>query len=235
MAERAVVQSRLPEAWTPSSFGGDGGCPGGLPPTSTTSGGTLVCAGRGEQATDRRNGAAPASRSRVKRSGSITSMSRNGTANLGHDLRTPLGLAACRSHPATGRPRTLRRCCGAWLVEDLHPDADKVVLVMDNLNTHNIGIACTRRSRPTQARRIAERLEIHHTPKHRQLAPTVAEIEPVSWARQCLDRRIGAAETLVCEVGAWEEARNEQAIGVHWRFTTADARIKLRRLYPSPL
>ncbi len=86
---------------------------------------------------------------------------------------------------------------------------------MDNLNTHKLA-SLYEAFPPDQARRIAERLEIHHTPKHGSWL-NVAEIELSVLARQCLDRRIGAAETLVCEVGAWEEARNEQAIGVHWQ------------------
>ena len=84
---------------------------------------------------------------------------------------------------------------------------------------------------PEQARRIAERLEIHHTPKHGSWL-NVAEIELSVLARQCLDRRIGDAGELRREVGVWEDDRNERAVDVRWRFTTADARIKLRRLYP---
>ncbi len=156
---------------------------------------------------------------------------RNGTANLFMISEPLLGWR----HVEVTQRRTAKDFAEVlrWLVEDLHPDADKVVLVMDNLNTHKLA-SLYEAFPPDQARRIAERLEIHHTPKHGSWL-NVAEIELSVLARQCLDRRIGAAETLVCEVGAWEEARNEQAIGVHWRFTTADARIKLRRLYPSPL
>jgi hypothetical protein len=118
-----------------------------------------------------------------------------------------------------------------WLVEDLHPDAEKVVLVMDNLNTHKLA-SLYETFPPEQARRIAERLEIHHTPKHGSWL-NVAEIELSVLSRQCLDRRIGGAEELRREVAAWEEERNERGVEVRWRFTTADARIKLRRLYPT--
>ncbi len=156
---------------------------------------------------------------------------RNGTANLFMISEPLLGWR----HVEVTQRRTAKDFAEVlrWLVEDLHPDADKVVLVMDNLNTHKLA-SLYEAFPPDQARRIAERLEIHHTPKHGSWL-NVAEIEPVSWPDSVWTGASGAAETLVCEVGAWEEARNEQAIGVHWRFTTADARIKLRRLYPSPL
>ena len=117
-----------------------------------------------------------------------------------------------------------------WLVEDVHPDAEKVVLVMDNLNTHKLA-SLYEAFPPEQARRIAERLEIHHTPKHGSWL-NMAEIELSVLSRQCLDRRIETAAELLREVTAWEEPRNERAVEVRWRFTTADARIKLRHLYP---
>ncbi len=85
---------------------------------------------------------------------------------------------------------------------------------------------------PEQARRIAERLEIHHTPKHGSWL-NMAEIELSVLARQCLDRRIADVGTLQREVEAWELDRNERQVGVKWQFTTAKARIKLHRLYPS--
>ena len=118
-----------------------------------------------------------------------------------------------------------------WLVEDVHPEAEKVVLVMDNLNTHKLA-SLYEAFPPEQARRIAERLEIHHTPKHGSWL-NVAEIELSVLSRQCLDQRIETAEALRREVAAWEEPRNDRAAEVQWRFTTADARIKLRHLYPS--
>jgi hypothetical protein len=118
-----------------------------------------------------------------------------------------------------------------WLVEEVHPDADKVVLVMDNRNTHKVA-SLYEAFEPARARRIAERLEIHHTPKHGS-GLNVAEIELSVLTRQCLDRRIESADELRAEVGAWEAERNERAVEIRWRFTTADARIKLHRLYPS--
>src|SRR4029078_3918484 len=95
----------------------------------------------------------------------------------------------------------------AWLVEDGHAEAEKVVLVMDNLNTHKLA-SLYEAFPPEQARRIAERLEIHHTPKHGSWL-NVAEIELSVLARQCLDRRIESAEELRREVAAWEGERNE--------------------------
>ena len=118
-----------------------------------------------------------------------------------------------------------------WLVEEVHEEAEKVVLVMDNLNTHKLA-SLYEAFPPEQARRIAEKLEIHHTPKHGSWL-NMAEIELSVLARQCLDRRIETREELEREVTAWEEDRNERMVEVQWQFTTADARIKLRRLYPS--
>ena len=118
-----------------------------------------------------------------------------------------------------------------WLVEEVHEDAETVVLVMDNLNTHKLA-SLYEAFPPEQARRIVEKLEIHHTPKHGSWL-NVAEIELSVLARQCLDRRIETREELEREVAAWEEERNERGVEVRWQFTTADARIKLRRLYPT--
>jgi hypothetical protein len=119
-----------------------------------------------------------------------------------------------------------------WLAEDLHPDADALVLVTDNLNTHDPG--CLYEAfEPDRARRIAERLEWHYTPKHGSWL-NVAECELAALSGQCLDRRVGSMARLRQVVEAWESERNEREVGVGWRFTTADARIKLRRLYPAP-
>ncbi len=117
-----------------------------------------------------------------------------------------------------------------WLVEDLHEEAEKVVLVMDNLNTHKLA-SLYEAFPPEQARRIAEKLEIHHTPKHGSWL-NMAEIELSVLARQCLARRIETREELEREVAAWEEERNERGVEIQWQFTTVEARIKLRRLYP---
>jgi DDE superfamily endonuclease len=118
-----------------------------------------------------------------------------------------------------------------WLAEDVHDDAQRLVLVVDNLNTH--GPWCLYEAfDPERARRIAARLEWHYTPRHGSWL-NVAEVELAALAKQCLDRRIGSAGQLTREVDAWEWDRNERMVGAKWRFTTADARIKLHRLYPS--
>jgi hypothetical protein len=117
-----------------------------------------------------------------------------------------------------------------WLVEEVHGEAEAVVLVMDNPNTHELA-SRYEAFPPEQARRIAEKLEVHHTPKHGSWL-NMAEIELSVLARQCLDRRIETKEELEREVAAWEEQRNERGVEIRWHFTTADARIKLRRLYP---
>jgi hypothetical protein len=117
------------------------------------------------------------------------------------------------------------------LVEELHPETEKGVLLLDNLSTLNLA-SLHEAFPPERARRIAERLDSHHTSKHGSWL-NVAEVELSVLTRQCLGRRIGSVEVLRREVGAWEEERNERAVEVRWRFTTADARIKLHRLYPS--
>jgi hypothetical protein len=117
-----------------------------------------------------------------------------------------------------------------WLVEEVCEEAEKVVLVMDNLNTHKFA-SLYEAFEPERARRIAAKLEIHHTPKHGSRL-NMAEIELSVLARQCLDQRIETREDLERHVSAWEEARNESGEVIRWRFRTADARIKLRRLYP---
>jgi DDE superfamily endonuclease len=115
---------------------------------------------------------------------------------------------------------------------DVHyPEAEKIVLVMDNLSTHSPA-AFYHAFPPAQARRLAAKLEIHHTPVHGSWL-NMAEIECAALARQSLSRRIATVEELEHQVACWQEQRNAAAITVHWRFTTADARIKLKRLYPS--
>ena len=116
------------------------------------------------------------------------------------------------------------------VVED-YADKDRIVLLMDNLNTHHPA-SLYEAFEPAEARRIAERLEIHYTPKHGSWL-NMAEIEIGVLARQCLDRRISDQSTLRQEVEAWQDRRNRDTIRVNWRFTTADARIKLRSLYQS--
>lgn len=117
------------------------------------------------------------------------------------------------------------------LLEIGYPEAKVIRLVCDNLNTHKIGSLYEAFS-PEEARRLARRLEIHHTPKHGSWL-NIAEIELSALTRQCLDRRIPNLETLRDETEAWEGRRNGSNKGVDWRFTAKDARIRLKRLYPN--
>jgi hypothetical protein len=154
---------------------------------------------------------------------------RRGTANL---------FMVCE--PLAGRrwvTVTDRRTAIDWahqiqdLVEVRYPGAERIVLVLDNLNTHTPG-SLYEAFPPAQAKRLADTLEIHYTPKHGSWL-NLAEIELSALSRQCLDRRIPDQPTLRAEVTAWQERRNAAATTVDWRFTTADARLKLTRLYPS--
>lgn len=154
---------------------------------------------------------------------------RHGVANI---------FMACE--PLTGQRQvrvTDRRTAVDWayfirdLVDVQYPEAERIVLVMDNLNTHTPG-SLYEAFPPTEARRLANKLEIHYTPVHGSWLD-MAEIELSVLTRQCLDRRIPDRTTLDAEVEAWQHRRNSAGAPVRWRFTTADARIKLHRLYPS--
>ncbi|MBP2471779.1 hypothetical protein JOF53_000651 [Crossiella equi] len=111
-----------------------------------------------------------------------------------------------------------------------YPDAETVVLVMDNLNTHGIA-SLYEAFAPDEAFALAQRLEIHHTPKHGSWL-NIAENELSALSRQCLDRRISDLDTLNAELAAWQHAINAERRQVRWQFTTNDARVKLRHLYP---
>jgi transposase len=156
---------------------------------------------------------------------------RNGTANLF------LWFA-----PLEGRRQvkvTQRRTKRDWaeivreLVDGQYPEAEVIVLAVDNLNTHTLG-ALYETFEPAEARRIAAKLEIHYTPKHGSWL-NMAEIELSILGRQCLSRRIADRETLQREAAAWEGERNARAAKMQWRFTAEDARIKLKHLYPTLL
>jgi hypothetical protein len=112
-----------------------------------------------------------------------------------------------------------------------YPDAEAVVLVMDNLNTHGIA-SLYEAFDPAEAFAMAQRLEIHHTPKHGSWL-NIAEIELSALTRQCLERRISDLEILNTELAAWQHATNAEQRQVDWQFTTDDARVKLRHLYPN--
>jgi DDE superfamily endonuclease len=121
--------------------------------------------------------------------------------------------------------------CLKDLVDRHFPQAQKIVLMSDNFNTHKPA-ALYEAFSPQEARRIVEKIAWHHTPKHGSWL-NMAEIELSVLQRQCLDRRIPDQERLTREVAAWEHKRNQDAVQVNWRFTTEDARIKLKKLYPS--
>jgi len=161
------------------------------------------------------------------------------------ELITPLKQQGCARfswrvnhllESASSQP-TSRRTSEDWayfireLVDVHYPKAEKIVLVMDNLNTHTPSSLYSTFA-PPEALRILKKLELHYTPVHGSWL-NMAEIELSALARQCLSRRIGTQEELEREVLAWQQRRNEESITVNWRFTTADARIKLKRLYPS--
>jgi hypothetical protein len=154
---------------------------------------------------------------------------RNGTANVFMAVEP---LAGWR-HAAVTDTRT--RADFAWFVKDLldgrYRDAERVVLVMDQLNTHSTA-SFYEAFEPEVARRLAERLEVHHTPKHGSWL-NVAEIELSVLGRQCFKERAEDKPTLAREVAAWEAQRNRTGSRVNWHFTAADARVKLKRLYPS--
>jgi hypothetical protein len=154
---------------------------------------------------------------------------RQGTVNL-FLLFEP--LAAWRHVEVTDR-RT--RIEFAQVVRDLvdvrYPEAEKIVLVMDQLNTHSAA-SLYQAFAPEEAKRLAQRLEIHHTPKHGSWL-NMAEIELSVLARQCLKSRMQSKANLQTQIAAWERRRNEAGTRIDWRFTTADARIKLKRLYPA--
>jgi hypothetical protein len=154
---------------------------------------------------------------------------RCGTANL---------FMVCE--PLAGRrwvTVTERRTAIDWahqikaLVDGRYPDVERIVLVLDNLNTHSPG-SLYDAFPPAEAKRMADKLEIHYTPKHGSWL-NIAEIELSVLGRQCLDRRLPDRATLQTEVTAWQDRRNAAGGTVDWRFTTADARITLKRLYPT--
>jgi len=117
------------------------------------------------------------------------------------------------------------------IVDNYWIDAEKITIVQDQLNTHS-PVSLYKAFEPSEAQRILQRLQFCYTPKHGSWL-NMAEIELSILSRQCLDRRIGELSTLACEVDAWVQKRNSQDTWIDWRFTTDDARIKLKKLYPS--
>lgn len=154
---------------------------------------------------------------------------RHGTANLFVAFEPLAGrrvVEVTERRTAIDFAKLLKR-----VLDEVYPTAARVVLVTDNLNTHATG-SLYEAFGPAEARRLAERVEWHYTPKHGSRL-NVAEIELSALARQCLDRRIPDAEVLRREVAAWELRRNTAAVKADWQFTTAEARVKLKKLYPT--
>lgn len=157
-----------------------------------------------------------------------TEYERNGTSNI---------FLSCE--PLSGKRKikvTNQRRKTDWahfikeLVDEDYRDAEKIVLVMDNLNTHT-GSSLYETFEPVEAKRILDKLEIHYTPKHGSWL-NIAEIELSHLSRQCLDRRMADQEIIKKEALAWCKERNSKEVKIDWQFTTADARIKLKKLYP---
>ena len=153
---------------------------------------------------------------------------RNGVVNL-FMMFEPL---KARRHVKVMDQRTRKDFahCIRELVDVHYPGAEKIILVLDNLNTHSEG-SFYEAFEPAEARRLAEKVEIHYTPKHGSWL-NMAEIEIGVLSRQCLSRYIESKDQMISEVGAWQQQRNYAEATVDWQFTTADARIKLKKLYP---
>ncbi len=154
---------------------------------------------------------------------------RNGVTNI-FMMFEPL---AAKRHVRISDRRTKKDWaeCIRELVDEIYPQADSIVLVMDNLNTHTPA-SLYEAFEPEEAKRILNRLEFHHTPKHGSWLNMV-EIEIGVLSEQSLDQRIPDEDTLRREIAAWETDRNERRVTVDWRFDTANARVKLQRLYPN--
>jgi hypothetical protein len=156
---------------------------------------------------------------------------RNGSANLFLWTAPHLGqrgIAVSERRTATDWALAMRH-----LVEEDFPAAERIVLVLDNLNTHTAG-ALYQTFPPEVAARIWQKLEVHYTPKHGSWL-NIAECELSVLRRQCLDQRLPDQTALAEAVAAWTSERNRRQTGVDWQFTTTDARIKLKRLYPIPV
>lgn len=154
---------------------------------------------------------------------------RNGMAQIFLEVEPLAG----RRHMAVSEQRTAADWAH-WIkgmLEERYPEAVRVRLVLDNLNTH-VPASLYKSFEPEEARRLSERIEFHYTPKHGSWL-NVAEIELSALNGQCLNRRIADAETLQAAIAAWESDRNKRQTKIDWQFTTADARIKLKHLYPT--
>lgn len=158
-----------------------------------------------------------------------TQYERNGVQNIFMGFEALKGLCVVRI--------TERRTASDWahymrfLMDKHYPHAERVILIVDNLNTHNKA-AFYEVFPAEEAKRLADRLEIHYTPKHGSWLD-IAEIELSILSRQCLNRRIATREEMAKEVMAWQDSRNAQQKQINWRFNVENARCKLKKLYPS--
>jgi len=153
---------------------------------------------------------------------------RHGSASI-FMIYEPL-TGRCHAESSEHRTREDYARIVRYICDNMFPDAEKIVLVQDNLNTHTIG-SLYHTFEPEEARRLARRLEIHYTPKHGSWL-NMAEIALRLLCNQCLARRFPSREELARQVNAWTERNRQSPMKTDWRFTTADARIKLKRLYP---
>jgi transposase len=153
---------------------------------------------------------------------------RHGTANLFILFEPLTGKRHIETHThrkAVDWAQVMKR-----LSDALYPEAEKIVVIMDNLNTHKLA-SFYETFEPEEAHRLSQRFEIHYTPKHGSWL-NMAEIERSALIRQCLNRRIPDQDALNTEAQAWAKQRNDLVVKVDWRFTSADARVKLKHLYP---
>ncbi len=153
---------------------------------------------------------------------------RNGVATIFAEVE-PLGG---RRHVEITSSRTAKDWARfvQQMLDERYPDAKKVILVLDNLNTHKIA-SLYEAFEPEKAKRLADRLELHFTPVHGSWL-NICEIELSALSRQCLSRRIENMETITTEVKKWQEQRNNNKATIDWQFTNEEARVKLKRLYP---
>lgn len=158
-----------------------------------------------------------------------TEYERNGTANIFLYIEPLRGTFVTKVTKQRTKPDWAATV--KVLVDERYPDVEKIVLIMDNLNTHT-GASLYESFEPAEARRLLDKLEIHYTPKHGSWL-NVAEIGLSMLSGQCLDRRIPDSATLTKEVAAWTTKINAAQKKIDWQFTTKDARIKLKRLYPT--
>jgi hypothetical protein len=154
---------------------------------------------------------------------------RNGTCNIFMITSPEIGwrhVKVTDQRTAIDYAEVIKELVDVWF-----PHAEKIDLISDNLNTHT-GASLYKKYKPEEARRILKKIEFHYTPKHASWL-NMAEIELSILGNQCINRRIGNKETLIQEIQAWEDKRNQLKSKINWNFTSEQARIKLKRSYPN--